>query len=251
MEPIDKEKFGAFIAELRKEKGLTQQELAERLFITNKAVSKWERGQSFPDVGLLNPLADNLGVTVAELLRGERLTEDTVDICEAENLVKTTIRLSEEEQEKRRTQKAFWRKAWLICTIVAALESTALIALNRLNAVELWDFLLLVEGLSLMISGYFCFFAKEVLPAFYDENKLNFYSDGIFRMNLPGVRFSNSNWPHILHVGRTWPLGAAVLWPPVFWVCRRLLSDRGMLPLTLVFSLSFFIPMVWAAKKYE
>ena len=94
MEPIDKEKFGAFIAELRKEKGLTQQELAERLFISNKAVSKWERGQSFPDVGLLNPLADNLGVTVAELLRGERLTEDTVDICEAENLVKTTIRLS-------------------------------------------------------------------------------------------------------------------------------------------------------------
>ena len=69
---IDKERFGAFLARLRKEKGMTQKELAERLFVSDKAVSKWERALSLPDVALLIPLADCLGVSVAELLRGER-----------------------------------------------------------------------------------------------------------------------------------------------------------------------------------
>ena len=72
MNDIDKERFGGFLARLRREKNLTQRELAERLFVSDKAVSKWERGLSLPDVGLLLPMADCLGVTVTELLRGER-----------------------------------------------------------------------------------------------------------------------------------------------------------------------------------
>lgn len=54
---IDKEKFGAFISALRKEKGITQKELAEKLFLSDKAVSKWERGLSMPDITLLVPLS--------------------------------------------------------------------------------------------------------------------------------------------------------------------------------------------------
>ena len=50
---IDKQKFGTFIAELRKEKGMTQRELAEKLFISDKAVTKWETAQSIPDITLL------------------------------------------------------------------------------------------------------------------------------------------------------------------------------------------------------
>ena len=65
---LDKEKFGEFIAKLRKEHEMTQKELAEKLFVSDKAVSKWERGQSLPDITLINPLADILGVTPAELL---------------------------------------------------------------------------------------------------------------------------------------------------------------------------------------
>ena len=57
MESIDREKFGAFLFQLRKEKDFTQQEVADRLFVSNKAVSKWERGQSLPDISLLTPLA--------------------------------------------------------------------------------------------------------------------------------------------------------------------------------------------------
>ncbi len=64
--------MGPFIAQLRKEKKLTQKDLAVQLHITDKAVSKWERGLSCPDIALLAPLADILGVTTGELLNGQR-----------------------------------------------------------------------------------------------------------------------------------------------------------------------------------
>lgn len=66
------ERIGLFIRDMRLERGLTQQQLADRLGITDKAVSKWERCVSCPDITLLRELADALGVTVAELLAGER-----------------------------------------------------------------------------------------------------------------------------------------------------------------------------------
>lgn len=69
---MENKKIGQFIAELRKEKQMTQKELAEKLHITDKAVSKWERGLSCPDISLLAPLADILGITTSELLNGEK-----------------------------------------------------------------------------------------------------------------------------------------------------------------------------------
>lgn len=75
-------KFGEFLYELRKEKGFTQSELAEKLGITNKAVSKWETGEAFPETAQLVPLSNIFSVSVDELLRGERnknyIVEDVV-----------------------------------------------------------------------------------------------------------------------------------------------------------------------------
>ncbi len=68
-------KFGEFLYSLRKEKGWTQSELADKLDLTNKAVSKWETGDSFPETSLLVPLASLFNVSVDELLRGERKSE--------------------------------------------------------------------------------------------------------------------------------------------------------------------------------
>ena len=72
MYQLDKQKFGAFVTALRKEQGMTQKELASRLYLSDKAVSKWETGGSVPDTTLLIPLSEALGVTVTELLLGER-----------------------------------------------------------------------------------------------------------------------------------------------------------------------------------
>lgn len=69
-------KIGQFISEKRKTLGLTQQELAEKLQITNKAVSKWETGDGMPDIQLLKPLANELGTTVDEILNGEEKTAE-------------------------------------------------------------------------------------------------------------------------------------------------------------------------------
>ena len=68
---MDKESFGSFIAKLRRERKMTQQELAGQLHVTDRAVSKWERGLSYPDVTLLEPLAAALGIGMETLLTGQ------------------------------------------------------------------------------------------------------------------------------------------------------------------------------------
>lgn len=70
---INAKETGRFIAECRRKKGMTQQELGDRLHVTNRAVSKWENGKSFPDVGLLEDLGRELDVSVGELLAGKRI----------------------------------------------------------------------------------------------------------------------------------------------------------------------------------
>jgi transcriptional regulator with XRE-family HTH domain len=82
---MDKEQLGAYIAENRKAVGLTQQDLAERLHVTNKAVSKWERGLSYPDVTLLEPLAKALDLGVEELMacRRQAVTGEEKDTMKA------------------------------------------------------------------------------------------------------------------------------------------------------------------------
>jgi len=71
---MDKYVTGAVIKKLRESKNMTQDELAEKLFVSGKAVSKWETGHGFPDISLLEPLAKALGISVIELLSGEDIT---------------------------------------------------------------------------------------------------------------------------------------------------------------------------------
>jgi len=71
---MDSMKCGKFVAELRRKKEWTQVELADRIGVTDKAVSRWETGKGYPDVSILKPLSDVLEVTVNELLSGERIS---------------------------------------------------------------------------------------------------------------------------------------------------------------------------------
>ena len=107
---IDRAAFGAFVATQRKEKGYTQKELADRLFVSDKAVSKWERGLSFPDISLLVPLSQTLDVTVMELLQGrkfeaERKDDLRLDLSEVEQLVKRAVMFSEETNEEKKASQ--------------------------------------------------------------------------------------------------------------------------------------------------
>ena len=106
---MDMAKTGQYIAQARKEKGLTQQQLAEALNITGAAVSKWERGLSFPDVSLLEPLTMILDVSVIELLQGERQAEAQISTAEAEQRVRDALHLIMDDLEQSRVPKAVQR----------------------------------------------------------------------------------------------------------------------------------------------
>ena len=107
--------------------------------------------------------------------------------------------------------------------------------------------------LGAVFGAYFCFFVPTRLPELYDKYSLNLVSDGIFRMNVPGVRFHNGNWPHIVTVGRAWSCAVMVLMPLVNLTAGLLLPERGetivrwmMLALTLG---GLFVPMYVVGKK--
>ena len=109
---MTKENLGKFISENRKALGMTQEELAQKLFVTNKAVSKWEKGQSFPDIVLFEPLAEALGVSVSELIAGEK-DENDVSVKAVLELSKSVIK-----KEKKKLKNII---GILIFTIVALL----------------------------------------------------------------------------------------------------------------------------------
>ena len=86
------------LIELRKKSGLSQEELADRLGLSRQAVSKWERGLSFPDVSMLEPLSELLGVSIMEILAGERQPKDgTLTREEAQELINASVELSDNE----------------------------------------------------------------------------------------------------------------------------------------------------------
>ena len=245
---LDREKIGAFLVQLRKERGLTQRELAERLYVSDKTVSKWERAQGLPDIALLRPLAQCLGVSVTELLQGERLPRDAaLAPAEVERLVGGALELSEEGPRPGLRHLP----AYLASALAACLEVGLLLAQGR-TLTELKDSVLLVVGLCLVFGAWACFFAKERLPAYYDENHISSYSDGPFRMNLPGVRFHNGNWPAILRACRTWTLVTPVVYP-LLWMAlpAAFWEGWGGTALTLAACLGLLAAMTAAAWRHR
>ena len=101
---MDPEKFGAFVALCRKEKNMTQLELAQKLKVTDKAVSRWERGKGFPDISLLVPLAEALDITVLELMNSERREKRMEDFSE-ENIKDMVIHVAAIEKKNQRDDR--------------------------------------------------------------------------------------------------------------------------------------------------
>jgi len=119
---MDQIKIGKFIAECRKTANLTQMQLSERLGITDKAVSKWERGMAMPDSSIMLELCDILGISVNELLSGEEISMENND-QKNEQLV---LEMAKELEKKNKT---IWASMWAIMTVsMIALLAGLLIA---------------------------------------------------------------------------------------------------------------------------
>ncbi len=253
---IDRAKFGAFVSELRKEKGITQKELAEKLCISDKAISKWETGNSIPDVSLLVPLAEILGVTTTELLECRRMEQpEAMGKEETDNLVKKVIELSED----RYTYKS--RKPIIIYLIGAFVSVAGMFCIYMLQKqvalLQTIDItpVYLVAIFGIVFGAYFWLFIKTRLPSYYDENEISVYVDGPLHMNMPGVVFNNNNWPHIVDALRCWSLFGMVFFPFFYIPLMVEFREFGVFAqLTLVLGSvlgGLFIPVYILARKYQ
>lgn len=252
METIDRKRFGTFVAKRRKELGMTQQELADRLFLSNKAVSKWETGQSLPDITLLEPLAGCLKVSVAELLRGERVVERPLEPEETETLVDKAIQFADEGSQRDKHRRR-WQGGWAVSTVLG-FGGLCTLFWNGVSREELVNTVFLTQLLCLIFGFWAVFFAPARLPKYYDENKVSSFSQGPVRLNLAGLRFHNGNWPHILSALRWWLVTVPVVFPTVYGLLRASIPQWGPAwegGLTLFACLGLLVPTMVVAKKYE
>lgn len=107
---MDQIKIGKFIAECRKNKNMTQAQLAEKVGVTDRAVSKWENGRSMPDSSIMLELCGELGITVNDLLCGEKIIMEN-------NQQKNEQLLLDMAKELETKDKTIWRNMWIIMTV--------------------------------------------------------------------------------------------------------------------------------------
>nr|WP_302136717.1 helix-turn-helix transcriptional regulator [uncultured Schaedlerella sp.] len=257
---MDKTAFGKFLTEQRKSKGYTQKILAEKLYVSDKAVSKWERGLSMPDISLLIPLSAILEVSVTELLEGRKLNRPSeMDADHVELLVKKVLSFSEDTLASKKDGKkhALLFGGSTAVTVLELLLVFRFLPWNHWNIGLAVSLLGVFELLSLIFGIYAWFFIKETLPAYYDEYEVRGYNDGIFQLSLPGIRFNNRNWPHVVKCLRSWSVASMLIVP---LPCALLLLFEhpmgyfsllaGML-LLIAYLAGLFVPLYATAKKYE
>ena len=122
---MDATRFGLFVAEMRKENHMTQAELAAKIEVTDKAVSRWERGVGFPDINSLEPLAEALGISVLELMKSEKIVETNIQCGDADIIVTDTIKEAEHQKQIERQQEK--RMILITIGVVAMLSIFALL----------------------------------------------------------------------------------------------------------------------------
>lgn len=157
--------IGKFIAQMRKEKGLTQCEVAEKLLISNKTVSKWECGNGLPEVSLMMPLCALLGITVNELLSAKRLTTSEYQNSAEVNIMK----LIKEKEETR-----FRMIIEVVVIALTLLSGGTMVAVSSIVGLELWVRITLnVIAVIVVISGIIVAAALEMRQAVFECKKCN------------------------------------------------------------------------------
>ena len=150
---MDQVKIGKFIAECRKKENLTQMQLAEKLNITDRAVSKWETGKSLPDSSIMLELCDVLKITVNDLLSGEVVTMDKYN-KELENNLLEMIKQKELADKRLLSVEVF-------IGITATIVLFALVFVAAFIQMETWlKISLIIFGFILFLAG--CFYALRI-----------------------------------------------------------------------------------------
>lgn len=153
---MNQEKIGKFILECRKEKGLTQEQLAEKLGVTSKSISRWENGNTMPDYSLLKDLCNKLNINVNELLSGEKINKENYIEKSEENLINLKKQI-----DKRK--KLLTIITYVIASIIIIVFMLNII-LNRISPDDgHWNiirYIFLYSGISMLIVSVIIEFLK-------------------------------------------------------------------------------------------
>ena len=164
---MDLIKIGKFIADCRKRKNITQEQLAEELYITNRAVSKWERGLSLPDSDKMLDLCDILDINVNELLNGEKIDMKDNEKKLEENLLKI-VKLKEEKDKQLLALE-------YVIGFTASITFLILIFVTSYIEMEFWiRILLIVYGIVIFAFGVGSAVKIEQTAGYYECSKCNY-----------------------------------------------------------------------------
>ena len=112
-------KIGKYIAENRKKKNMTQEQLAEKLGVTSKTISRWENGNYMPDISILKPLSEELGITLNDLLSGEKVEKEKYQEKLEENIINTIDYSNKKVNEKNNSIGLLLVIFGVLCTLTA------------------------------------------------------------------------------------------------------------------------------------
>ena len=133
---MDQKKTGSFLRELRKEKQLTQEQLAERFGVTNRSVSRWETGSNMPDLSILVELADFYDVDIRDIIDGERKGEDV------NNEEKERLQLVADYAETEKNTLLMRLRIFSIVGLISLIAGLTMMVIGRDNNLPVYDYLM-------------------------------------------------------------------------------------------------------------
>lgn len=161
---MDQIKIGKFISSCRKEQGMTQAALAEKLGISDRAVSKWETGKSMPDSGIMLELCSLLGINVNELLSGEKIMTEVYDKRAEENLLEMRRQVEEKNRQLLRTE-------YLIVIPVVAMGLVLILVAGLVEMSSVWRGTLIFFAVAMIVVFAFIAVGIEQKAGYYECQK--------------------------------------------------------------------------------
>ena len=184
---MNQEKIGKFIQECRKNRKVTQAELAEKFGITDRAVSKWERGISLPDASIMIELCNFLDITVNELLSGEKIMEN-------EYKIKAEKKLIDMAKQKELADKHLLSLEIVLGVLSTAILFTLIMIAAFINMADILRFILIGIGVMLFLIGMIYSLKIEQVAGYYECDKCHYkyiptYKSVFFAQHINRTRY--------------------------------------------------------------
>lgn len=210
---------GNFIAELRKEKNLTQKELAKKLNVSDKAISRWETGKGFPDVSSLLALSEFFRVSVNELLAGKRIEEEKINEIAEKNVIQA-IETKEKTVKKKKLQMAICIVIFSVALIPPAIPTFIYLAdaiVSNISFENTTEFIVFITVAILLIASGFAVKTGHIslLHSYHyrnvvdRENYCKAMGKGIILMSIPTLIYSLTTLFPLIHIIQVF--GTAIL----------------------------------------